>query len=70
MIRLILILTTIGLMVYLAFWFKNQKRIYEIGQMTPEELLDAPEPRKSHAERKAKQRDERGHSRPPLSKCH
>ena len=33
-------------------------RLYRAGQSAPEELLDAPEPRKSHAERKAKQRDD------------
>lgn len=41
MIRLIVILSGIGLILYMVFWFKNQKRIYEIGQMTPEELVDA-----------------------------
>lgn len=33
-------------------------RLYRAGQSAPEELLDAPEPRKSHAERKVKQRDD------------
>ena len=41
MIRLIVILSGIGLILFLVFWFKNQKRIYEIAQMTPEELVDA-----------------------------
>jgi len=41
MIRLIVILSGIGLILFLVFWFKNQNRIYEIGQMTPEELVDA-----------------------------
>jgi len=41
MIRVITILIAIGAIIYMVRWYREQKRLENTGQMTPDELVEA-----------------------------